>query len=1336
LQQAWDIVKLPEIAVTLGEVLLALALPESGDTTQWQAVTAFAAQLTLLPAFAAGLRAEVAIARQDYPTAKREAERALQADDPERTGFYLLSLGRSQMGMAQAEAAISSLEQAKTEVPPEVDPDLHIRILRSLHQAYTAAANYRQAFGVKCEREAVETQYGFRAFIGAGRLRPQRRIGAIGEEATEDIAASGRQSDIEALVERVKRSDCRLTIIHGPSGVGKSSLIQAGLVPALRQLIHQARSVVPLLVEHYEDWQGELAAKLGVAEIEISDVSDQSKTWSDRLITQLQENDRRSLITVLIFDQFEEFFFKHIDVSGRRQFYNFLRDCLDVPFVWVFLSLREDYVHYLLECDRLADLTLINNDILNKNLRYYLGNFSPERAKAVIRELTERSPYRLEQRLIDRWVSDLAADLAEVRPIELQVVGAQMLGDAQITTLAAYEALGAKPKQALVERWLTQVGQDCGQENEELAQRVLYALTEEPEKRPVKTKSDLQRDVRSSDGEDLRLGEVADLGVKGDLDFVLTVLVGSGLAFEIPATPVGYQLIHDYLVPPIRQQFGMTQQLEEERQKRKLAEKKVEDVLRDKLAESEKSNRRLRQVLIMTALFAVGAAIAGGVALWQKKIADENALNSSAVVDSLTWNELMDAEVFNLEEQVTVLEKAKNWQGKLSVLYSDNRLELLSTLNRAVHTLREKNRLEGHQDDVYDAAFSPDGKAIVTGSWDKTAKLWNVDGQLLHTFSVKSKVNGITFSPDGKTILTGSADNTGKLWSIDGRPLYTFQVNVGVGGVESVTFSPDGKTILTGGSFGSLVELWSIDGRFLRDFQGDNDVAFSSDGKTILIGSADNTDLSVKLWGIDGKLLQTFQAGIGQTAVAFSPDGKTILTGSADNIAKLWSINGKFLQAFQNRGFITGVAFSPDGKTILTGSGDRTAKLWSTNGKLLRTLYGHKTHLRRVAFSPDGKTILTTSGDRTAKLWSTDEVQTFHEHQDLVTSVAFSPDGKTILTGSKDDSVKLWGIDGKLLRTLRGHEGKVTSVAFSPNGRTILTGSEDNTAKLWSIDGKLLQVFQNKSVVTSVAFSPNGKAVLTSNANVFEKSTVALWSIDGKPLRIFDNQKYFVTSVAFSPDGKTILAGNKENTVDLWSLNGKLLHTFQGHQNEIYSVAFSPDGKTILTGSADRTAKLWSIDGRLLQTFQGHQSYVWSVAFSPDGKTILTGSADKTVKLWSIDGRLLQTFQGHQAYVYSVAFSPDGKTILSGSGDNAVRLWRFDLDESLSLMCNHLRGFAAGSSNPNLPEESRQLRERARHSCEGIPPPNLISRSTPPNGNPEKRSWLQETIGQLFHTVF
>ncbi|MCA2733579.1 MAG: hypothetical protein IM470_06640 [Microcystis sp. M158S2] len=609
--------------------------------------------------------------------------------------------------------------------------------------------------------------------------------------------------------------------------------------------------------------------------------------------------------------------------------------------------------------------------------------------------------------------------------------------------------MGKNPKRALVEGRLMQVVRDCGQENEELAQRVLYALTEEPEKRPAKTRTELQREVRLESSE-LALEEL-DLAMRGDLDFVLKVPTGAGLAFEIPASPeVCYQLIHDYLVQPIRQQFGgkLEKQLEAERKKRKQAEENL---------------KKRNHWLLWGSVSAAGVfAILGGIAFLfalqaneQKLIAQDQALNSQVVNDNLILKGVMDDNLFSLEAQVAAVEDAKEWQDKFLKLKAENRWNIMANLHQAASMLKEKNRFQGHQYNVTSVAFAPDGKSLLTGSDDKTAKLWSIDGKLLQTFQGhQDHVTSVAFAPDGKSLLTGSWDKTAKLWSIDGKLLQTFQGHQAY--VNSVAFSPDGKSLLTG-SWDKTAKLWSINGKLLQTFQGHQStvysVAFSPDGKSLLTGSWDKT---AKLWSIDGKLLQTFQGHQDSvSSVAFAPDGKIVLTGSKDKTAKLWSIDGRLLQTFQgHQDSVTSVAFAPDGKRLLTGSIDKTAKLWSIDGKLLQTFQAHQYAVTSAAFAPDGKSLLTGSWDKTAKLWSIDGklLQTFQVHQDFVNSFAFNPDGKSLLTGSWDKTAKLWSIDGKLLQTFQGHQDHVTSVAFAPDGKSLLTGSKDKTAKLWDLN--------------------------------------------------------------------------------------------------------------------------------------------------------------------------------------------------------------------------------------------------------------------------------------------
>ncbi|MEQ9237690.1 TIR domain-containing protein [Coleofasciculus sp. E2-BRE-01] len=600
---------------------------------------------------------------------------------------------------------------------------------------------------------------------------------------------------------------------------------------------------------------------------------------------------------------------------------------------------------------------------------------------------------------------------------------------------------------------------------------------------------------------------------------------------------------------------------------------------------------------------------------------------------------------------------------------------VLTALQAAVYGkgYRERNRLTGHQDDIHSLTFSPDGKMIASGSADNTIKLWNLQGQELHTLKGhKDWVISLAFSPNGKMIASASWDRTAKLWNLQGELLYTFKGHQE--GVTSIAFSPDGKMIASA-SADKIIKLWNLQGQVLHTFKGHESkvrsVAFSPDGKTIASASEDKT---IKLWNLQGKELHTLKGHESTVySVAFSSDGKTIASASADKTVRLWNLQGQQLHTLTgHENDVHSLAFSPDGKIIASASWDRTIKLWNLQGQQLHTLSRHADGLNCVTFSPDGKTIAAGSWDSTIELWNREdeELQTLSGHESKFRSVAFSPDGKTIATASEDKTVKLWNPQGQELHTLTGHESTVRSVAFSPDGKTIATASEDKTVKLWNLQGQELHTLTgHQDWVTSVAFSPDGKTI----ASVSEDKTVKLWNPQGQELHTLEGHKDDVQSVAFSPDGKTIASASNDSTVKLWNLEGQELHTLKGHKDDVYSVAFSPDGKMIASGSRDKTVKLWNLEGQELHTLNGHEDDVQSVAFSPDGKTSASASLDNTVKLWNLEGQELQTLKGHKDDVYSIAFSPDGKTIASVSADKTVILWNLadlTLDSLMQDACD------------------------------------------------------------------
>jgi len=574
----------------------------------------------------------------------------------------------------------------------------------------------------------------------------------------------------------------------------------------------------------------------------------------------------------------------------------------------------------------------------------------------------------------------------------------------------------------------------------------------------------------------------------------------------------------------------------------------------------------------------------------------------------------------------------------------------------------------GHTDLVWSVAISPNGRYALSGSRDKTLKLWNVSsGAEIRTFQGHTaSVRSVAFSHDGSYALSGSDDNTLKLWKVsNGVEIRTFQGHTAY--VRSVAFSHDDRYALSGSDDGTL-KLWEVSsGNEIRTFQRHTNsvssVAFSPDGLYALSGSLDNT---LKLWEVSsGDEIRSFQ---GHTdfvrSVAFSPDGRYALSGSLDKTLKLWEVSsGAEIRTFQGHtASVYSVAFSPDGRYALSASQDHTLKLWEvSSGDEIRTFQGHSDWVLSVAFSTDGSKALSGSID-TLKLWEVSsgaEIRSLSPHHIL--AIAISPDGRYALSGSQDKTLKLWEVSsGAEIRTFQGHTDFVRSVAFSPDGHTALSGSDDNTLKLWEVSsGVEIRTFQGHTYdVKSVAFSPDGLYALSGS----DDNTLKLWKVSsGAEIRTFQGHTDSVGSVAFSPDGRYALSGSKDKTLKLWKVSsGAEIRTFQGHTDSVSSVAFSPDGLYALSGSRDNTLKLWEVSsGAEIRTFQGHTDRVWSVAFSPDGGYALSGSSDLTLKLWEVSsGTEIRTFQGHTDIVWSVAFSPDGRDYaFSGSYDRTLKMW-------------------------------------------------------------------------------
>ncbi|MEH1938540.1 MAG: hypothetical protein V7L14_33520 [Nostoc sp.] len=1248
--------------------------------------------------------------------------------------WYLLLLARTQRHLGESEEAINNLEWAKVVCELQHQPSLYLEILEELRSLYFFERHdYTEAFKLKQEKIQIEHQYGFRAFIGASQLQPQRprinpvlephKIPFIPEEIAQEISASGRQQDVNRLIERITRADYKLTVIYGPSGVGKSSILKAGLVPALKGKAIGERIPIPIVLSVYTDWMTILNSSINQA-LAYTGISVSLDSTPTILLQKIRLASERNYTIILIFDQFEEFFFVSNPPTQRIEFYQFLGECLNTSFVKIILSLREDYLHHLLEFERLSqknstglyDLGVINKNILDKDIRYYLGKFSSQDAKAIIHSLTQRSHYELSEELINRLVQDLTGELDEVHPIELQIVGAQLQIE-NITTLGQYKLSGGSTK--LVERWLGEVIKDCGQENEELSWKLLFELTDQKGTRPLKTKADLAAALVNNHD----LDTISSFDTVGEL--ILEILVGSGLVLRI-REELGdrYQLVHDYLVEPIRQKnnYGMVAELE----KVKLEKTRAE--VAQKLSQKQLNlvlQRRLREARIAGAILALmGGTIA---ALWwqadlQKRAAISQTLRAERSETNFKISAIAaasEALFASNKEFDALLEGLRAWRGlkQGDGVQPDTRMRVVTALQQAVYGVTEVNRLEGHTDIVWGVTFSPDGQLLASGSRDQTVKLWRPDGTLLQTLKGHTDaVTCVSFSPDGQTLASASLDKTVQIWhknpvtgKFDPKPYKTLKGNGDW--VYSVNFSPDGELLATG-SKDATVKLWRKDGSLVKILRGHrgwvNWVNFSPDGQFIASASDDKT---VKIWRRDGSLVTTLQGHQQGVIVAvFSPDGKFLASTGRDKTVKLWlresnsTKDGFDFRPYktlrQHSNTVWSLSFSSDSKKLASASEDKTINLWSITGTLLKTFKGHSDAVVSVAFSPNNKLLASGSFDKSVKLWSLDAPtpSILQGHRKRVLSVAWSPDGQMLASGSSDRTVKLWQrytsngeVKTRLYKTLLGHTNQVSSVSFDPKGEMLASGSFDKTVKLWRLDGTLIMTLHGHTdSVMSVNFSPDGQFL----ASASKDKTVKLWNRQGKLLKTLVGHQGWVNNVNFSHDSQVLASASDDQTVKLWRRDGTLLKTFSPNDSWVMGVSFSPTDELLASASWDNTVKLWRRDGTLLKILlKGYSDSVNAVTFSPNGELLAAASWDGTVKLWSSDGKLIKSLNGHRSSVLSVSFSPDGQTLASASDDNTIILWNLHLDDLLVRGCDWVGDYL---------KHNRNLEERDRLLCDGI----------------------------------
>ncbi|HEU4561594.1 MAG TPA: NB-ARC domain-containing protein [Longimicrobium sp.] len=577
--------------------------------------------------------------------------------------------------------------------------------------------------------------------------------------------------------------------------------------------------------------------------------------------------------------------------------------------------------------------------------------------------------------------------------------------------------------------------------------------------------------------------------------------------------------------------------------------------------------------------------------------------------------------------------------------------------------------------------------ATATAPWLRptVASLTPPTGALLRTLAGHTGwVVAVAVTPDGVRAVSGSYDGTVKVWDLEtGLEERTLSGHVHV--VEAVAVTPDGRRAVSSSADGTL-KVWDLETgteeRTLRcDPDGPDDpddervggaVAVTADGLRLVSGSAYGT---VKVWNLEtGAEELTFSGYAGQIlALAVTPDGRRAVSGSCDGTLKVWNLETGVEERslVGHAAWVQDVAMTPDGRYAVSGSDDGTLKVWNLDtGAEKRTLAGHSDRVWAVAVTPNGRRAVSGSGDGTLKVWDleTGAVElTVTGHAAWVLAVAVTPDGRHAVSGMDDNTLKVWDLEAAQEgRPLVRHAGGGQAVAVAANGRRAISASL-KTLKVWNVETRAERTLEDCAGFShAVAITPDGRRAVSAS-----DGTVKVWDLETEAEgRALASRAGVVLALAIAPDGRRAVSGSTDGSVRVWNLEtGAEERRLADHAAWGWALAITPDGRRAVSrSSTNGTLKVWDLKtGAEVRTFVRHDRWGQAVAVTPDGRRAVSGSHDGTLKVVDLETGVEEcTLAGHAGEVWAVAVAADGRRAVSASDDATLMLWDLDTGDVLA----------------------------------------------------------------------
>ncbi len=563
------------------------------------------------------------------------------------------------------------------------------------------------------------------------------------------------------------------------------------------------------------------------------------------------------------------------------------------------------------------------------------------------------------------------------------------------------------------------------------------------------------------------------------------------------------------------------------------------------------------------------------------------------------------------------------------------------------------------------AAYSPDGRRIVTGGDSGIVRLWDpATGRTVVQSRPRHRaVLSARYAPRGDRIALGFADGTVTVMdaSLHSGPDV---LRVPKAAVANVALNANGTRVAAALADGT-VRVANADGvgptTVLRGNAGPvRGVDISPDGTRVASAGEDG---SVREWSLDGggpaRLLH--QGHLKEAGVRFSPDGKRIVAVGYDGRVRFFDARtGTAERTISGEGReLYTVAFSRDGRRLAVAGGDGVIRVWGTpEGPPVAVLRGQGARIFDVGFAVREDRIVSAGDDGTVRTW---DAGTTHAWVDpaVTDEVSLSRDARLAVTSSEDGTVRIWDVaTGTLRRSVHGAKG-YTASGFSPTSDQVVFGHDaTSTISLLPFGGAPRVAARTTAGLFGVTYDSTGRRLVYADNN----GTIAVRDIrSGRTVRMAGGPTA-ITYATLSPDGRQLAAGTKDGKIVLWRMD-RPAHperVVAAHRGVVYTVDYRSD-RAMVSAGADRTIRVWPAGGGPPVVLRGPDDEIFAAIFTPDGRHVLAASADHKLRLWDArGGDPLVVLQSGDSPLYALVQSPDG-TIATVDGHDVVRVFHCDV---------------------------------------------------------------------------